>query len=219
MNTAQRFAALAASTTILVTPMLASSPQDRVEQDLTDQPAVIAPVIDFGHPTSIAPGPSNHVLLPNEVTIFKGDTVTFRMNGPTHGIAIYPVSKNTTREDIAADLCTDGSAACAANAAGRGAYTITDGDGQAIVLIPALVPGEPLTPIDHEPGQVVSAGAGAFLVGTRRDPADPTGTRTLAGTLVRARFPEDGRYLVLCMNRPHTINDWMFGFVNVTTAK
>jgi hypothetical protein len=26
---------------------------------------------------------------------------------------------------------------------------------------------------------------------------------------------ENGRYLVLCMNRVHFLNDWMFGFVNV----
>jgi len=29
-------------------------------------------------------------------------------------------------------------------------------------------------------------------------------------------FLKTGRYLVLCMNRVHFLNDWMFGFVNVT---
>ena len=217
MNTARLFAALAASTTILATPMLVSSHHDPVDQDLTDQPVDVIREMQFGHPNHLQPGPSNHVIDPKELTVFKGDTVTFRVNGPAHGVAIYPVSTNTTREDISADLCTNGSATCAAAMAGRRGYTITDGEGQAIVLIPALVAGEPMTPIDYEPGQVISAGAGAFLVGTRPDTQNPD--RTLPGTLVRVRFQEDGRYLVLCMNRPHTINDWMFGFVNVTTAK
>ena len=29
---------------------------------------------------------------------------------------------------------------------------------------------------------------------------------------MRYRFLEDGRYLVICNNRVHSINDWMFGF-------
>src|SRR5207248_9465410 len=32
-------------------------------------------------------------------------TVTFVVNGGGHGITIHPVSKNTTRADIAEDLC------------------------------------------------------------------------------------------------------------------
>jgi len=32
---------------------------------------------------------------------------------------------------------------------------------------------------------------------------------------VRYRFADHGRYLVICINRVHSINDWMFGFVNV----
>jgi hypothetical protein len=38
---------------------------------------------------------------------------------------------------------------------------------------------------------------------------------TLRGSQVRYRFVEDGRYLIICINRVHSINDWMFGFVNV----
>ena len=30
------------------------------------------------------------------------------------------------------------------------------------------------------------------------------------------QFLKTGRYLVICMNRTHFLNDWMFGFVNVT---
>jgi hypothetical protein len=40
-------------------------------------------------------------------------------------------------------------------------------------------------------------------------------TLTTRGSQVRYRFAEHGRYLVICINRVHSINDWMFGFVNV----
>src|SRR5215510_6793591 len=48
---------------------------------------------------------STHFLLPDDVTITKGGTVTFVVNGGGHGIAIHEVNKKTTREDIAAGLC------------------------------------------------------------------------------------------------------------------
>jgi hypothetical protein len=51
-----------------------------------------------------------------------------------------------------------------------------------------------------------SAGVGVFLTGS---------TPTRGGTEVRYRFEKSGRYLVICINRSHYINDWMFGFVNV----
>jgi hypothetical protein len=44
-------------------------------------------------------------------------------------------------------------------------------------------------------------------------------TATTRGAQVRYRFAEDGRYLAICINRVHAINDWMFGFVNVVTQK
>jgi hypothetical protein len=37
----------------------------------------------------------------------------------------------------------------------------------------------------------------------------------IAPNLVTYRFLVPGRYLVICMNRSHFLNDWMFGFVNV----
>lgn len=55
------------------------------------------------------------------------------------------------------------------------------------------------------PGQLLSAGEGQLLTGS---------TETTAGTRVRHRFSEGGRYLVICINRVHSINDWMFGLVN-----
>jgi hypothetical protein len=36
------------------------------------------------------------------------------------------------------------------------------------------------------------------------------------GELLTYQFLKTGRYLVICMNRSHLLNDWMFGFVNVT---
>src|SRR5262245_7960238 len=48
---------------------------------------------------------STHFLLPDEVTILKGGTVTFVVNGGGHGIAIHEVNKKTTRADVAAGLC------------------------------------------------------------------------------------------------------------------
>jgi hypothetical protein len=49
--------------------------------------------------------------------------------------------------------------------------------------------------------------AGAFLAGT----ASPA----TAGVRIAVQFNRAGRYLVVCMNRAHLINDHMFGFVNV----
>ena len=43
-------------------------------------------------------------------------------------------------------------------------------------------------------------------------------TTTLVGTpgqRIQVRFDRTGRYLVICMNRSHALNDHMFGFVNV----
>jgi plastocyanin len=48
---------------------------------------------------------STHFLNPDDVTIVKGGTVTFVVNGGAHGVAIHEVDKKTTRADIAAGLC------------------------------------------------------------------------------------------------------------------
>ena len=64
-----------------------------------------------------------------------------------------------------------------------------------------------------EPGRLMSAGGMQFLNGGTV-PAGPTSN----GQLLTYRFLKTGRYLVLCMNRVHFLNDWMFGFVNVTDA-
>src|SRR3954468_9258669 len=46
-----------------------------------------------------------HHLTPEEVTVVKGGQVTFQVHGGGHGIMIYEVSKDTTREDIGRYLC------------------------------------------------------------------------------------------------------------------
>jgi hypothetical protein len=184
------------------------------QQDLTDQSAVQDAVVDFGHPVHPQPpAPANHTLHPHEVTIVKGGTVTFTMNGPGHGVAIYPVSKNTTRAHISEDLCQGvyGSASpdpTACNVENRTAalpYKITDGDGKVVIDI---AENPPQRQVDSAPGQLFSAGGlpGVLLTGS---------TPTTRGQQVRIRFAEDGRYLVICITRIHSLNDWMFGFVNV----
>jgi len=173
-------------------------------RDLIHHGAVQEAEINFGSLHPQPPVPMNHVLLPDEVTIFKEGTVNFIMNGEAHGIAIYPVSKNTTRADIEEDLCQGGPAVCNLNA-GTGAlpYTVTDGNGD-VVMETGTNP--PTNRINWLPGQLFSAGEGVFLTGS---------TPTRGGTEVRYRFEKSGRYLVICMNRSHYINDYMFGFVNV----
>src|SRR5262245_998824 len=46
-------------------------------------------IVNFGDPTALQ-GAANQVVVPDEATILKGGTVTFVVNGPGHGIAIYP---------------------------------------------------------------------------------------------------------------------------------
>lgn len=176
-----------------------------VNQDLTDKPAVADAVVEFGHVHPQPPSPGHHVLVPDEVTILKGGTVTFVMNGTGHGIAIYPVSKNTTRAHIEEDLCQGGPGVCnVLNQTAQQRYLITDGGGRLIVDTGSF-PAQ--NRINSAPGEIFSAGDGLFLTGSTAAGA--------AGTQVRHRFAEDGRYLVVCTNRVHSINDWMFGFVNV----
>jgi hypothetical protein len=198
-----------------VTVFLGATPR----QDVTDNPAVQDALVNFGHPVHPQPpAPHHHTLYPNDVTIFKGGTVTFSMHGGGHGIAIYPVSKNTTRAHIAEDLCQgiygsqqpDPSTCNVPGGTAALPYSITDGSGQVVIDI-AQFPTQ--RQVDSTPGQLFSAGGlpGVLLIGSSLA-SDGT---TVRGSQVRYRFVEDGRYLIICINRVHSINDWMFGFVNV----
>src|SRR5688572_15193270 len=198
---------LVVSFAILAALPLAGNQQQTSQSDLTDQPALVDPTVEFGHPDVLL-GAANLTMVPDEVTIMKGDRVNFRVNGPGHGIAIYPVSKNTTREHIGQYLCDGATPDCSPTQRRE----IRDADERVVIIVEE---GGQAIRIDYEPGQILSAGTGAFLIGTART---ATGTTT-PGTVVRVRFEEDGRYLIVCMNRAHMVNDWMFGFVNVTTAR
>ena len=85
--------------------------------------------VQFGAPQPQTP-PVN-VVVPDEVTITKGGTVTWIVNGAGHGIGIYKVSNHTTRDDVAEDLCLD-PAVCGAAAANL-QYVITDGKGDVVL--------------------------------------------------------------------------------------
>ena len=227
-----------------------------------------------------AGGAVTHFLFPEDVTIVKGGTVNFIVNGGGHGIAIHSVSKKTTRADIAEDLC-DGNAhetgegneiadrkarflvcnnvaATPTNPAPPGLlpptpavidgvpvlvagtsnldYTITDEKGDTVIqsgfnvnlpavgTTPAILKNNPrlddpassvrvlatsgASPGDTlNPAAIAANRAGAFLAGSI-NPAT-------AGVRIQVQFPRSGRYLVICMNRGHSLNDHMFGFVNV----
>jgi plastocyanin len=210
MKPAAMLAAVVVTGIVAALPIVASTNQDAVPQDA--RPAAADPVVvDFGHP-EILTGAGNLVMVVkdkvvNEVEVPKGETVTFRTNGAGHGIAIYPVSKNTTHEAIAEQLCQGPPPDCdPALPPAQCSRKIVDGHGRLVIDIEQ---GTTANPIDYGPDRVLSVGAGRFLTGTAGPPA-PT-----AGTLVRVQFEKHGRYLVVCMNRAHAANACMFGFVNV----
>jgi hypothetical protein len=160
-----------------------------------------------------------HHLTPEETTIDKGGEVSFQVHGGGHGMAIYEVSKDTTRDQIGQFLCPGRDPAtianpedhpCNLNDENAGAeHVFVDGHGTEFV-VPA---GEAIHPNNRVwvvDGRLMSAGAFQFLNGGTV-PAGPTSN----GQMLTFRFLKSGRYLVICMNRVHFLNDWMFGFVNV----
>ncbi len=168
-----------------------------------------------------------HVLTPEETSIRKDGEVTFQFHGGGHAIAIYEVSKKTTREDIGRFLCpgldpveaaTPADQPCnpvipggvaAANAAAE--HIVLDGKGKVVLVAdPNVTNAHPDNRVWSPEGRLMSAGGRQFMVGGLI-PAGPTSD----GQLVTYQFLDTGRYLVICMNRVHFLNDWMFGFVNV----
>jgi hypothetical protein len=225
------------ATTLLALPILLFAQHG----DLThSQPAVPNAGVDFGvlptGPLGPPPclqagaigGPADpcsykiHHLTPEEVTIFKEGQVTFQIHGGGHAMAIYEVSKDTTRDELGQYLCpgqdpetitNPASHPCnllAANADAQ--HLIADGHGDIVIFASPNVTGvHPDNRVWYEPGRFMSAGGIQFLNGGTI-PAGPTSN----GQLITFRFMKTGRYLVICMNRTHFLNDWMFGFVNVT---
>jgi plastocyanin len=206
--------------------------------DKEKQAAVQDAVVQFGQAQPQgAPDAVTHFLDPDDVTINKGGTVTFVVNGGGHGIAIYPVSKKTTRDDIAADLCQGGTSD--ADRLGRSLvcngtivtpsgvvgtqnlrYLLTDGKDNVVIDTDT---GANSPRIDDPTDRLIATSgaipgadpaavtkAGAFLTGT-----NATGA---AGNRIQYRFNKTGRFLVICTNRGHSLNNHMFGFVNVVGA-
>ena len=164
-------------------------------------------IVNFGDPVMLA-GADNQVVVPEEVSIDKGGTVTFIVNGGGHGIALYPVSKDTTRDGIAAQLCPH-DPACADATFANGDHTIRDGKDNIIIVTGMNPPFQRVDdPTDRLLGTSTQVGdvPGPFLEGK---------TATTFATHLQFRFTKSGRYLAVCMNRNHYLNNWMFGFVNV----
>jgi hypothetical protein len=162
-----------------------------------------------------------HHLTPEEVTVTKGGEVTFQVHGGGHAIMIYEVSKDTSRDDIGQYLCEGVDPAtvtdpdlhvCNLNAANANAqHLIADGKGDVVIVAaPNVTNQHPDNRVWSEPGRLMSAGGQQFLNGG----TIPAGAAS-NGQLISYRFLKNGRYLVMCMNRVHSLNDWMFGFVNV----
>jgi hypothetical protein len=228
---------------LLVASVLVVAPLVLLAQngDLTQQPATPDANVDFGVlPTApLGPlpclqttgigGPTDpcafklHHLTPEEVTIEKGGEVTFQIHGGGHAMAILEVSKNTTRDDIGPLLCgqndptkmTDPAehAGCNLSSQSNNEHIISDGKGDVVIVASANVTGvHPDNRVWSPPGRLMSAGGVQFLNGG----TVATGTGPTGGQLITYRFLKTGRYLVHCMNRVHFLNDWMFGFVNVS---
>jgi hypothetical protein len=162
-----------------------------------------------------------HHLTPEEVTVTKDGEVTFQIHGGGHAMAIYEVSKDTTRNQIGQFLCPGEDPGTIANptlhpcnlsaANANNAHIVSDGHGDVVIVAsPNVTNAHPDNRLWYVPGRRMSAGGIQFLNGGTI-PAGPTSN----GQLITYQFLKTGRYLVICMNRTHSLNDWMFGFVNV----
>src|SRR5262249_7103073 len=150
----------------------------------------------------------NHHLTPEEVTILKGGQVTFQVHGGGHAIAIYEVSKDTTRDELGQFLCPGDDPStiadptlhtCDLSAANANAqHLIADGHGDVVIVAEANVTNvHPDNRVWSEPGRLMSAGGVQFLNGG----TTPAGFGATGGQLITYRFLKTGRYLVHCMNR------------------
>jgi hypothetical protein len=171
-------------------------------------------IVNFGDPVTLA-GAANQVLVPDEATIRKDGSVTFVVNGPGHGIAIYAVSRNTTRDDISEQLCAHDAAtnACLDPAFANADHTIKDGRHNVVIVTGTNPPFQRVDdPTDRLLGTSTQIGnvAGVFLTGSTAGTTGPT-----PGTQLQVQFTRRGRYLAVCMNRNHYLANWMFGFINV----
>jgi len=186
---------------------------DTVAQGNDKAPADV--VVQFGSPTNLAGGAPNQIVVPDEVTVRNGGRVTFIVNGPGHGLAIYAVSKDTTRDDISAQLCPHDPVtnACTDPGFANADHAIHDAKGGVIIQTDTNPPTARINdPTDRlfATSIQIEAVPTPFLTGT----AAP-GFTTNPGTAVQYQFTATGRYLVMCVNRAHALSNWMFGFVKV----
>jgi hypothetical protein len=162
-----------------------------------------------------------HRLTPEEVTVRKGGEVTFQIHGGGHAFAIYEVSRTTTRDELGQYLCPGEDPSAIENPAFHGCnldlananarHRIRDGRGDVVIVARENVTNaHPDNRVWSPEGRLMSTGGHQFLPGGSI-PAGPDSN----GQLITYRFLKTGRYLVICMNRVHFLNDWMFGFVNV----
>jgi len=265
--------AIAATFALTAAIPLVGSAKDG-DKDKDKAAAASTVTVEFAQPQPQTPDPApvgaavTHYLMPNDVTIHKGDLVTFVINGGGHGVAIHEVDRRTTRADIAADLC-DGTnnetgnvvvdrrnraAVCngtvvtsvvingvPVNVTGTQNldYMIHDAghDGDNVVIDSGFnvnVPATPTTPaivrnnprLDDTSHSVRLLGTSGNSDGDVSNPAAIAGNRAgafltgsalpaTAGQRITVQFTKTGRFLVICMNRAHSLNDHMFGFVSV----
>ena len=162
-----------------------------------------------------------HHLTPEETNIAKGGEVEFEFHGGGHAIAIYKVDEDTTRDQVGQFLCAGVDPSTVDNPAllncnlsttnANAAHIVADADGNTVIDVVANVTNaHPQNRVWSEPGRLLSAGGKQFMNGGTV-PAGPASN----GQLVTYRFLKGGRYLVICMNRVHFFDDWMFGFINV----
>ena len=217
--------AIAAACSLAVAFPLRGTAKDKDDNVVAQHDAVV----QFGQGQPQPGGATTHFLDPDDVNVVEGGTVTFVVNGGGHGVALYRVDKDTTRADIAADLCQGPAGTAENDRAARAtvcnaatgtanrAYQLTDADGEIVVEVPANVAGNNPRVDDQArtllgtSGQIPNSPArkdGAFLTGTNAANDTP-------GQRIQYRFLKTGRYLAICMNRGHSMNDHMFGFVNV----
>jgi len=211
----------------------------QAEDDHKHAPAPASAAVDFGVlptgplgpppclQTGAIGGPADpcsykqHHLTPEEITIAKRGEVTFQVHGGGHGIMIYAVSGDPGRADIGRYLCPGPDPAVTpvgdlncnlSNSNANASHIIYDAKGKVVIKVAANVTNAfPDNRVWDPTGRFMSAGGRQFLNGGTIA-AGPTSD----GQLVTYQFLEVGRYLVMCMNRTHSQNDWMFGFVNVT---
>ena len=181
------------------------------------RPAVESATVDFGvlplAPIGPPPclqsgaigGPADpcsyqlHHLTPEEVTVVKGGQVTFQVHGGGHGIMIYEVDKDTTREELGQyPVCRRRSRdarripathACNLSAANANAeHLIKDAKATWSSLPHRTVTNvHPHNRVWYEPGRLMSIGGQQFLNGG----TVPAGA-TSNGQLVSYRFLKTG---------------------------